>query len=482
MKIYYFILFSITICFTRVIDTLLIKNIKFQDLAYNNLTKNYEIFFVDKNGYPNVVSIDSNNTIVGKMTNISSTLSAGQPSIDVRNSIISTAWRWPTGFNDFILSSVLDDNRDFVFYSKKVNYDIRDNVRTGPDVAFINDSLYFVGWADNQEYALLMGKILNINENLDYLAIKDSNLADTSYKSAGALHVDIRDDFEHFPLTWNVILENDSSAIYGRIFDKNLVPQSSVFPVSSDTLGYSNDEIIIHGENRFLSCYRKYISNNGYDRNLFLSVVGFDGLTQQTLKVNNIPFRGGSASMSLNSDGFLLIVWDEKDSTFYNRGKIMGQRYDSNLIRIGDNFEIAPIEPENLSFNGRVILKGKRVVISYIQGWGTTDLVVKMFDFDNPVPIEETEITHPVQFALSQNYPTPFNPQTSIDFSVPQKEHVQINLYDISGKKVKTLLDETKNSGNYKLTFNLGNLASGLYLYRLQAGAVSLTKKLVLLK
>jgi len=94
---------------------------------------------------------------------------------------------------------------------------------------------------------------------------------------------------------------------------------------------------------------------------------------------------------------------------------------------------------------------------------------------------EQTKST-PLSFSLSQNYPNPFNATTTISFSIPQKEQVQINLFDINGKKVKTLLDEKRNHGSYHLTFSLNDIASGVYLYNLKAGKTSITKKLILLK
>jgi Secretion system C-terminal sorting domain len=114
--------------------------------------------------------------------------------------------------------------------------------------------------------------------------------------------------------------------------------------------------------------------------------------------------------------------------------------------------------------------------------WAQGEKGLSAYTKSGAVGIHSENPSQPGQFTLSQNYPNPFNPQTSIEFSVPQKERVRITLFDISGKKVKTLLDENKQSGSYKTTFNLSDLASGLYLYRLQAGTVSLTKKLVLLK
>jgi hypothetical protein len=86
------------------------------------------------------------------------------------------------------------------------------------------------------------------------------------------------------------------------------------------------------------------------------------------------------------------------------------------------------------------------------------------------------------QFSLSQNYPNPFNPNTTIRYSIPKASFVNIRIYDILGREVKTLANEQKQAGNYSINFNGNNFASGIYFYRMQAGNFIQTKKLVLLK
>ncbi len=88
----------------------------------------------------------------------------------------------------------------------------------------------------------------------------------------------------------------------------------------------------------------------------------------------------------------------------------------------------------------------------------------------------------PSSFRLFQNYPNPFNPTTTINYSVPKSSFVTLKVYDILGREIKTLVDDEKPSGNYKVEFNGSNLSSGIYFYRMQAGSFVETKKLILLK
>jgi len=85
-------------------------------------------------------------------------------------------------------------------------------------------------------------------------------------------------------------------------------------------------------------------------------------------------------------------------------------------------------------------------------------------------------------FALSQNYPNPFNPTTNINFNLDKAGLVSLKVYNILGTEVASLVNEFKSAGSYSVPFNAANLTSGVYLYKLQVGSQSLTKKLTLMK
>jgi len=95
--------------------------------------------------------------------------------------------------------------------------------------------------------------------------------------------------------------------------------------------------------------------------------------------------------------------------------------------------------------------------------------------------IRERE-TVPVKFELAQNYPNPFNPGTTIEFALPHKSHVSLKVYNLLGQEVMTLLDDERTAGVHKVEFNAGRLASGVYIYRIQAGEYVAARKLILLR
>jgi len=99
----------------------------------------------------------------------------------------------------------------------------------------------------------------------------------------------------------------------------------------------------------------------------------------------------------------------------------------------------------------------------------------------------------PTEFKLEQNYPNPFNPSTVISYQLPAFSHVTLKVYDILGREVAALVDEHKQAGIYKVTFEpasgslkgkagFKNPASGIYFYRLQAGSFTQAKKMILEK
>lgn len=91
-------------------------------------------------------------------------------------------------------------------------------------------------------------------------------------------------------------------------------------------------------------------------------------------------------------------------------------------------------------------------------------------------------IESPYAFSLSQNYPNPFNPVTMINFSIPQKGLVTIKVYDITGKEVRTLVNEIKDAGSNSVVFDASSLSSGVYFYNIVSGGFTDTKKMVLVK
>ena len=88
----------------------------------------------------------------------------------------------------------------------------------------------------------------------------------------------------------------------------------------------------------------------------------------------------------------------------------------------------------------------------------------------------------PTRFVLEPNYPNPFNPTTVVRYQVPVASNVRLVVYDLLGRESAMLVNERKDPGSYSVVFIASGLASGVYLYRLQAGGFLETRKMILMK
>lgn len=119
----------------------------------------------------------------------------------------------------------------------------------------------------------------------------------------------------------------------------------------------------------------------------------------------------------------------------------------------------------------------------YYDGYGTKFLeVTRDLLARNMSGIEFPVKAYPLRFSLDQNFPNPFNPTTVISYQLPVNSMVTLKVYDVLGREVKTLVSERQAAGTHPVTFDAGNLPSGVYFCRLEVGTYSATKKLLLLK
>ena len=110
--------------------------------------------------------------------------------------------------------------------------------------------------------------------------------------------------------------------------------------------------------------------------------------------------------------------------------------------------------------------------------WGNTSSFARL-DIVTDVADELKTVT---EYSLKQNYPNPFNPSTRISFSIPKEEFVSLIVYNSLGEEVAELVKETKSAGNYSVSFNAGELTSGIYFYQIKAGDFLETRKMILMR
>lgn len=101
---------------------------------------------------------------------------------------------------------------------------------------------------------------------------------------------------------------------------------------------------------------------------------------------------------------------------------------------------------------------------------------------DVPTPIEKTAANEPTRFELFQNYPNPFNPSTVIRYKLAKTNQVHLTIYDLTGRRVATLINRIQSAGVHTVRFNAGRLASGIYFYRLRSGEFNQVRKMLLIR
>src|SRR5690606_38251441 len=124
--------------------------------------------------------------------------------------------------------------------------------------------------------------------------------------------------------------------------------------------------------------------------------------------------------------------------------------------------------------NGKYMVKGSSDYMSKLSA-----LMKKHFGVEDK---NSKEIFIPSEYSLFQNFPNPFNPVTRIRYDIPKAENVELKIYDILGREVANLVNETKPAGRYEVEFNASDLASGIYIYRIETPDFTKSQKIILVR
>ena len=163
--------------------------------------------------------------------------------------------------------------------------------------------------------------------------------------------------------------------------------------------------------------------------------------------------------------------------------------YQNSKIYLWNDETTAPVDTFNFSAdlfpNNDSLFVGTSGKNGFKRFWGRIDdlrIGSNINQILNDVTgVEASKQIHS-NFILKQNYPNPFNPETTIGFSLSEKGFTNLDVYNLIGQHVADLLHKIVSAGEHKITFNAGNLPSGIYFYKLQQGSHSVMRKLLLLK
>lgn len=181
-----------------------------------------------------------------------------------------------------------------------------------------------------------------------------------------------------------------------------------------------------------------------------------------------------------NTYNYSLTVTDNQGATGQTSGQIViGSSSNVNVIVTPASGTISPNGSQNitLTLDAQNIQEGTYTgQVSITTNGGNITIPI-----DYLVDVEQLS-NLPSEFSLRQNYPNPFNPATSIEFSLPNQSDVSLIVYDMLGKEVKSLVNDRKSAGTYKVSFDGSSLASGIYFYRLNTDNYNESRKMILVK
>ena len=188
----------------------------------------------------------------------------------------------------------------------------------------------------------------------------------------------------------------------------------------------------------------------------------------------------GHQSLALSLDFQYEMEW-ENDTAFVS---ILGDQDTATFIWTEQNWEnhteLLPFETNSELFRIQIGINSDNT-LEY-RGINIDKLKLIYPSENNPMTINNNGNYIPKQILLHQNYPNPFNPITSITFEIPVDSDVQLSIYNLAGRKVRTLIHEIKDAGKHTIQLNGNNLPSGIYFYALDTPSNKLVKKLVLIK
>jgi len=193
------------------------------------------------------------------------------------------------------------------------------------------------------------------------------------------------------------------------------------------------------------------------------------------------PGQGIAAALSISSDADPLAMVAPAGKYVINQGTSMASPHVAGLVAL-----MLQAKPSLTAAEIRLKLNAAARKDAYTGatvnaqwGNGKADAAAAM---QNVLSVKRESGAVPKEFVLKQNYPNPFNPATKIGFKVQGSGFTSLKVYDILGREVATLVNETLEAGEYSVSFDATNVTSGVYFYTLKAGNHSITKKMLLLR
>ena len=364
-----------------------------------------------------------------------------------------------------LIRAVPDQANRINVYLAPGNYSSLSNQELFP----INAKSYVNIQGTNAEDCILQSDSLNSV----MAAIKDTGMAFTNLTITGGRHGFDLDHSRGIEISYSIIKNNNSDPEYGG----GILAEYSSLDLHRNIITNNSANWVGGGAYFLYSVCR--LENNTFYGNYVDDHGGAIAFQQSNIySVNNIFWHdhsdnGENEIATIGTGGIFEFNYNDIEGGFAGEGNI--NEWPIFIGAPSGNFHIRPRSPCIDTGDPR----------SPLDPDGTrADMGV--FYYDQNVGIESNELI-PLTYELKQNFPNPFNANTIIKFSVPESQHVSVNIYNVLGQKVVDLLDRVVSPGCYQIKWdgkdeNGNSVSSGAYIYKLQTQQRTMQKKMILLK
>jgi hypothetical protein len=418
------------------------------------------------------------------------------PDIATNQDYIITAWRTISfTFNSYIRGELFNIGFDSLIGFMQFNDTYFDAERFCPSTCWLNDSTFIVVWTGNGLQTPLghglYGQI--VTTSLNWLG---PNLFLTDHSDSKTMHAEpvviSSDESDDFVVIWleNYWDENNNWVndykIWGRKFYGDGTPQYSSFLITENpkTGEPWSVRASMDSSGNFAVIWWSTLDTTGQIQWRWFNSDGIP--LGPSEKINSAPDSSitfSYADVAIDDEGKSVAAWVQKDNKYK---KVYAQRFSQDRTPLGESYRVATILDTFDQSSVNIDLLNGKIYTSWKQKTPDAQKIwANIIDFYNPpVSIKNgTEPRQPYNFILRQNYPNPFNSTTIISYDLKVLSDIRLTVFDLNGRKIKTLASGNQPAGNYNVSFYAAGLASGVYYYRLQIGKEFVkTKKLVLLK
>ena len=220
------------------------------------------------------------------------------------------------------------------------------------------------------------------------------------------------------------------------------------------------------------------ISHGNWENRWKLSIIPDQRIRWTVKSSDGIKDLDSKVKVAANSWYHVVSLYDGSNFEIYVNGAIDNHStFSGTILTTNIDLMIGQVYPNVSQYNFKGVIDDVRIYdyalsVEEIQGLYKEVSGIDKYDFSGV----------PEKFTLSQNYPNPFNPQTTIQYQLKAAGNVKLEVYDLTGRLVQTIVDEYKQAGNYTMIWDARNVSSGIYLYRLQTKKFVSVRKCIKLK